>query len=46
MWHGVHSSKRRESKVGLDEEDFPLCLRLGVNCEKSRKMCMEKMSMK
>jgi len=46
MTRSVHSSKGRELKVGIDAEDFPLCLHLGVKCEKSRKMCVEKMSMK
>ena len=46
MTRRVHSSKRREWKVGLDAEDFPLCLHLGVKCEKSRTMRVEKMPMK
>jgi hypothetical protein len=46
MTRSVHSSKGRELKVGIDAEDFPLCLHLGVKCEKSRKMCVEKISMK
>jgi hypothetical protein len=33
MTRRVHSSKRREWKVELDAEDFPLCLHLGVKCE-------------
>ena len=46
MTMSAHSSKRSGWKVGLDVEDLPLCLHLGVKCEKLRKMCMEKMSMK
>jgi hypothetical protein len=45
MTRSVHSSKGRERQV-VGVEDFRLSLHLGVKCEKSRKMCVEKISMK